>query len=42
MAGAAVLGGGHTVHEYIEVGPVEKGMEQLARFVIKDGGRKQG
>jgi tripeptide aminopeptidase len=23
----------HTVHEYIDVGPVEKGMEQLARFV---------
>ncbi len=21
------------VHEYIEVGPVEKGMEQLVRFV---------
>jgi len=26
-------GGAHTVHEYIEVGPMEKGMEQLARFV---------
>ena len=26
-------GGAHTVHEYIEVGPVEKGMEQLVRFV---------
>ncbi|MGA7193509.1 MAG: M20/M25/M40 family metallo-hydrolase [Anaerolineales bacterium] len=28
-------GGAHTVHEYIEVGPVEKGMEQLVRFVFK-------
>ena len=28
-------GGAHTVHEYIEVGPVEKGMEQLVRFVEK-------
>ncbi|HUH98580.1 MAG TPA: M20/M25/M40 family metallo-hydrolase [Anaerolineales bacterium] len=28
-------GGAHTVHEYIEVGTVEKGMEQLAGFVEK-------
>ena len=28
-------GGAHTVHEYIDVGPVEKGMEQLMRFVEK-------
>jgi tripeptide aminopeptidase len=28
-------GGAHTVHEYIDVGPVEKGVEQLVRFVEK-------
>ena len=33
VLGVTTGGGAHTVHEYIEVGPVEKGMEQLARFV---------
>jgi hypothetical protein len=27
------IGGAHTVYEYIETVPVEKGMEQLVRFV---------
>jgi tripeptide aminopeptidase len=39
---ATVLGvttgdGAHTVHEFIDVGHVEKGMEQLVRFVEKVG-----
>jgi acetylornithine deacetylase/succinyl-diaminopimelate desuccinylase-like protein len=25
--------GAHTVHEYIDIAPIEKGMEQLVRFV---------
>jgi len=33
VLGVTTGGGAHTVHEYIEVGPVEKGMEQLVRFV---------
>jgi len=32
VLGVTTGGGAHTVHEYIEVGPVEKGMEQLVRF----------
>jgi len=35
VLGVTSGGGAHTVHEYIEVGPVEKGMEQLVRFVEK-------
>jgi tripeptide aminopeptidase len=33
VLGVTTGGGAHTVHEYIDVGSVEKGMEQLARFV---------
>ena len=33
VLGVTTGGGAHTVHEYIEVGPVEKGMEQLVRFM---------
>ena len=33
VLGVTTGSGAHTVHEYIDVGPVEKGMEQLARFV---------
>jgi tripeptide aminopeptidase len=33
VLGVTTGSGAHTVHEYIEVGPVEKGMEQLVRFV---------
>ncbi len=35
VLGVTTGGGAHTVHEYIEVGPVEKGMEQLVRFVSR-------
>ena len=35
VLGVTTGGGAHTVHEYIEVGAVEKGMEQLVRFVEK-------
>ncbi len=35
VLGVTTGGGAHTVHEYIDVGPVEKGMEQLVRFVEK-------
>jgi tripeptide aminopeptidase len=35
VLGVTTGSGAHTVHEYIEVGPVEKGMEQLVRFVSK-------
>jgi tripeptide aminopeptidase len=28
-------GGTHTVHEYIDTAPVEKGMEQLVSFVSR-------
>ena len=37
VLGVTTGGGAHTVHEYIEVGPVEKGMEQLVRFVERVG-----
>ena len=33
VLGVTTGSGAHTVHEYIEVGPVEKGMGQLVRFV---------
>jgi tripeptide aminopeptidase len=33
VLGVTTGGGAHTVHEYIDLGPVEKGMEQLVRFV---------
>ncbi len=33
VLGVTTGGGAHTVHEYIEVRPVEKGMEQLIRFM---------
>lgn len=33
VLGITTGGGAHTVHEYIETAPVEKGMEQLVRFV---------
>jgi acetylornithine deacetylase/succinyl-diaminopimelate desuccinylase-like protein len=33
VLGITTGGGAHTVHEYIDVAPVEKGMEQLVRFV---------
>ena len=32
VLGVTTGGAAHTVHEYIDVGPVEKGMEQLVRF----------
>ena len=35
VLGVTTGGAAHTVHEYIEVGPVEKGMEQLASFVSR-------
>ncbi len=35
VLGVTTGGGAHTVHEYIEVEPVEKGMGQLVRFVEK-------
>ncbi len=33
--GLTTGGGGHTIHEYINVAPLEKGMEQLVRLVSK-------
>jgi acetylornithine deacetylase/succinyl-diaminopimelate desuccinylase-like protein len=33
VLGVTTGGGAHTLHEYIDVGPVEKGMEQLIEFV---------
>jgi len=41
VLGVTTGGGAHTVHEYIEVGPVEKGMEQLVNFVSKMAEGKQ-
>jgi len=35
VLGVTTGSGAHTVHEYIEVVPVEKGMEQLVRFVSR-------
>ncbi|HUI89324.1 MAG TPA: M20/M25/M40 family metallo-hydrolase [Anaerolineales bacterium] len=35
VLGVTTGGGAHTVHEFIDVGPVEKGMEQLVRFVSR-------
>ncbi len=35
VLGVTVGSGSHTVHEYIETAPAEKGMEQLVRFVSK-------
>ncbi|HEY9151518.1 MAG TPA: M20/M25/M40 family metallo-hydrolase [Anaerolineales bacterium] len=35
VLGVTTGGGAHTVHEYMDVGPVEKGMEQLVKFVEK-------
>jgi acetylornithine deacetylase/succinyl-diaminopimelate desuccinylase-like protein len=33
VLGITTGGGAHTIHEYIDIAPVEKGMEQLVRFV---------
>ena len=33
VLGITTGGGAHTVHEYIDTAPVEKGMEQLLSFV---------
>ena len=33
VLGITTGGSAHTVHEYIDITPVEKGMEQLVRFV---------
>lgn len=41
VLGVTTGGGAHTLHEYIDVPPVETGMEQLVRFVeraFRDGG----
>ncbi len=35
VLGITTGGGAHTVHEYIDTKPIEKGMEQLASFVSK-------
>lgn len=35
VLGITTGGGAHTVHEYINTAPIEKGMEQLVRFVEK-------
>lgn len=35
VLGITTGSGAHTVHEYIETGPIKKGMEQLMRFVEK-------
>jgi acetylornithine deacetylase/succinyl-diaminopimelate desuccinylase-like protein len=35
VLGVTTGGGAHTVHEYIDTAPVEKGMEQLVNFVSK-------
>ncbi len=35
VLGITVGGGAHTVQEYIEITPVEKGLEQLVRFVTQ-------
>ena len=35
VLGVTTGGGAHTVHEFIETAPVEKGIEQLVRFVEK-------
>ena len=35
VLGITTGGGAHTVHEYIDTKPVEKGMEQLIGFVSK-------
>jgi acetylornithine deacetylase/succinyl-diaminopimelate desuccinylase-like protein len=35
VLGITTGGGAHTVHEYIETKPIEKGMEQLASFVSR-------
>lgn len=35
VLGITTGGSAHTVHEYVDVEPVEKGMEQLVRFVEK-------
>ncbi len=35
VLGVTTGGGAHTVHEYIDTAPVEKGMEQLVNFVNK-------
>ena len=33
VLGVTTGGGAHTVHEYIDIAPVETGIEQLVRFV---------
>ncbi len=33
VLGISTGGGAHTVHEYIDIAPIEKGMEQLVSFV---------
>jgi acetylornithine deacetylase/succinyl-diaminopimelate desuccinylase-like protein len=35
VLGITTGGGAHTVHEYIETKPIEKGMEQLVSFVSR-------
>ena len=37
VLGVTTGGSAHTVHEYIDVGPVEKGMQQLVNFVSRIG-----
>ena len=38
VMGITTGGGAHTLGEYIEVEPIEKGMESLVRFVELAGG----
>ncbi|MCC6985138.1 MAG: hypothetical protein IT309_01810, partial [Anaerolineales bacterium] len=33
VMGITTGGGAHTLNEYIDTGPIEKGLESLARFV---------
>jgi acetylornithine deacetylase/succinyl-diaminopimelate desuccinylase-like protein len=40
VLGVTTGGGAHTVHEYIETAPMEKGMEQLVRFVERVWGNQ--
>jgi acetylornithine deacetylase/succinyl-diaminopimelate desuccinylase-like protein len=37
VMGITTGGGAHTTHEYIDIDPVEKGMEAVVRFVEKVG-----
>jgi tripeptide aminopeptidase len=36
VLGITTGGGAHTIHEYINTGPIAQGMEQLVRFVERD------